>query len=70
MVFLSTPLSRAAAVRLEKFGVAAYKIGSGELNNYPLIEHIAEYGKQMIVSTGMNEIRSSAKAGNKLEKYG
>ena len=41
MVFLSTPFSRAAAERLEQFGVAAYKIGSGELNNYPLIEHIA-----------------------------
>ena len=59
-----------AAVRLEKFGVAAYKIGSGELNNYPLIEHIAEYGKPMIVSTGMNDIRSIAKAVNILEKYG
>lgn len=70
MVFLSTPFSRAAAVRLEKFGVAAYKIGSGELNNYPLIEHIAEYGKPMIVSTGMNDIRSIAKAVNILEKYG
>lgn len=70
MVFLSTPFSRAAAVRLEKFGVAAYKIGSGELNNYPLIEHIAEYGKPMIVSTGMNDIRNIAKAVNILEKYG
>ena len=50
--------------------MAAYKIGSGELNNYPLIEHIAEYGKPMIVSTGMNDIRSIAKAVNILEKYG
>ena len=43
-------------------GVKAYKIGSGELNNYPLVEHIAEYGKPMIVSTGMNDIKSVAKA--------
>lgn len=70
MVFLSTPFSRAAAVRLERFGVSAYKIGSGELNNYPLIEHIAEYGKPMIVSTGMNDIRSVSKAVNILERYG
>ena len=41
MVFLSTPFSRAAAVRLEKFGVAAYKIGSGELNNLSLIHILA-----------------------------
>lgn len=55
MVFLSTPFSRAAAERLERMGVHAYKIGSGELNNYPLIEHIAEFGKPMIVSTGMDD---------------
>lgn len=70
MAFLSTPFSRAAADRLEKFGVSAYKIGSGELNNYPLIEHIAQFHKPMIVSTGMNDIRSIAKAVNILEKYG
>lgn len=69
MCFLSTPFSRAAADRLEKFGVHAYKIGSGELNNYPLIEHVAEFGKPMIVSTGMNDIRSIEKAVNIMEKY-
>lgn len=69
MFYLSTPFSRAAANRLEKFGVHAYKIGSGELNNYPLIEHIAEFGKPMIVSTGMNDIKSIEKAVNILEKY-
>lgn len=70
MVFMSTPFSRAAAERLEKFGVKIYKIGSGELNNYPLIEHVASYGKPMIVSTGMNDIRSIAKAVNIMEKKG
>lgn len=62
MVFLSTPFSRAAADRLERFGVKAYKIGSGELNNYPLIKHVASFGKPMIVSTGMNDIQSIKKA--------
>jgi sialic acid synthase SpsE len=56
LVFLSTPFSRAAADRLEKFGVLAYKIGSGEMNNFPLIEHIAGFGKPMLVSTGMNAL--------------
>lgn len=69
MVFLSTPFSRAAADRLEHFGVKAYKIGSGELNNYPLIEHIAQFHKPMLVSTGMNDIPSISKAVNILEKY-
>lgn len=62
MIFISTPFSRAAADRLQKFNVPAYKIGSGECNNYPLLEHIASFGKPVILSTGMNTIESIAKA--------
>lgn len=62
MIFISTPFSRAAAERLEKFNVAGYKIGSGECNNYPLLEHIASFNKPVILSTGMNTIESIAKA--------
>jgi len=69
MIFISTPFSRAAADRLERMGVSAYKIGSGECNNYPLIEHIASFGKPMIVSTGMNDIPSIRKTVDILEKY-
>ena len=58
MIFLSTPFSRVAAIQLEKIGVLAYKIGSGECNNYPLIKHIASYGKPIILSTGMNDVKS------------
>jgi len=69
MIFLSTPFSRAAANRLENMGVLAYKIGSGECNNYPLIEHIARFGKPIILSTGMNSIESVRKAVKILERY-
>jgi len=69
MIFISTPFSRAAADRLERMGVCAYKIGSGECNNHPLIEHIASFGKPMIVSTGMNDINSVRKTVNILEEY-
>ena len=69
MIFISTPFSRDAADRLERMGVSAYKIGSGECNNYPLIEHIASFGKPMIVSTGMNDISSVRKTVNILDKY-
>ena len=58
MIFLSTPFSRAAADRLERMGVEAYKIGSGECNNLPLLEHVAKFKKPMILSTGMNDIES------------
>lgn len=69
MIFLSTPFSRAAADRLERMGVVAYKIGSGEMNNYPLLDHIASFGKPMIVSTGMNNIESVRKAVEILERH-
>jgi len=62
MIFISTPFSRAASERLERMNVKAYKIGSGECNNYPLLEHIASFGKPVILSTGMNTIKSVAKA--------
>jgi sialic acid synthase SpsE len=58
MIYLSTPFSRAAADRLERMGVQAYKIGSGECNNYPLVRHIASFGKPVILSTGMNDLES------------
>ncbi|TKD70738.1 N-acetylneuraminate synthase [Pseudalkalibacillus hwajinpoensis] len=67
MIFLSTPFSRAAAERLERMNVKAYKIGSGEMNNHPLLDHIASFGKPMIVSTGMNDIESVKKAVEILE---
>lgn len=69
LIYLSTPFSRAAANRLEKMEVSAYKIGSGECNNYPLIEHIASFGKPIILSTGMNNIDSISLAVKILEKY-
>lgn len=68
MIFISTPFSRAAANRLQKMDVPAYKIGSGECNNYPLLEHIAKFGKPVILSTGMNDLESISHAANIFEK--
>ncbi|WP_298497010.1 MULTISPECIES: N-acetylneuraminate synthase family protein [Helicobacter] len=58
LVYLSTPFSRAAANRLQDMGVSAFKIGSGECNNTPLLKHIASFKKPMILSTGMNNLAS------------
>lgn len=69
MIFISTPFSRAAANRLEQMQVPGYKIGSGECNNYPLLEHIASFGKPVILSTGMNTIESVRKAVAIFEKH-
>ena len=69
MIFLSTPFSRAAADRLERLGVTAYKIGSGECNNYPLIEHIARFAKPVILSTGMNNMETISRAVSVLRRH-
>lgn len=70
LLYLSTPFSRAAADRLEKFGVQAFKIGSGELNNFPLLDHVAQFGKPMIVSTGMNDIKTIKAAVDVMKRRG
>lgn len=68
-IFISTPFSRAAADRLERMGVCGYKIGSGECNNYPLIEHIASFKKPIILSTGMNDLDSIRPAVEIIRKH-
>ena len=69
MIFLSTPFSRAAADRLMRMDVKAFKVGSGECNNYPLLRHIAQAHKPVILSTGMNTISSIRKAVNIFRQY-
>lgn len=68
-IFISTPFSRAAVDRLEKFKVPAYKIGSGECNNYPLVEYIASKGRPIILSTGMNDLKSIDQSVKIFKKY-
>ena len=58
ILFFSTPFSREGADRLNELGVELYKIGSGECNNLPLLNHVANFKKPMILSTGMNDISS------------
>lgn len=68
-IFISTPFSREAVFRLERMGVPAYKIGSGECNNYPLLELVASIKKPVILSTGMNTIDSVRKAVDIFRKH-
>jgi len=58
MTYLSTPFSREAVDRLERMNVSMYKIGSGELNNFPLVKYIVSTGKPIILSTGMNDFKA------------
>ena len=58
MIYISTPFSRKAADFLAEINVPAFKIGSGEADNLPLIKHIAAFGKPVILSTGMQSIQT------------
>jgi sialic acid synthase SpsE len=70
ILYLSTPFSREASDRLEEMGVPAFKIGSGECNNLPLLRHIAAKGKPIILSTGMNDIASVRRSVLVIREFG
>ena len=69
LIYLSTPFSFEALDFLESIDVPAYKIGSGECNNYPLVEAIASKNKPVIMSTGMNSIESIKPSVEIFRKY-
>lgn len=62
LIFISTPFSFAAIDRLKALDVPAFKIGSGECNNLPFVEHVARCGKPVILSTGMNDLAAIARS--------
>lgn len=60
--FMSSPFSNKAVDLLEEVGVKRYKVGSGEINNFLLLEKIAKTRKPVIISSGMsswNELSDS-----------
>jgi len=56
IVFLSTPFDEDSADFLDALGVPAFKVGSGDLTNLPLLEHVARKRKPVILSTGMADL--------------
>jgi N-acetylneuraminate synthase len=56
MVFLSSPFSPEAADLLERLGMTAWKVASGEITNLPLIERMAATGRPVMLSTGMSPL--------------
>ncbi len=52
--FMASPFSQAAIDLLERIGVKGYKIGSGEVSNYLMLEKICNTGKPIILSSGMS----------------
>jgi len=65
ILFLSSPFDHGSADLLERLGVAAFKVGSGELTNHPLLARLAATRKPVILSTGMaslDEVTAAADA--------
>ena len=56
MMIFSTPFDFESADFLEDLGVSAFKIASADLVNIPLIKHVANKQKPIIISTGMSKI--------------
>lgn len=52
--FMSSPFSNAAVDLLEEIGIKRYKVGSGEVTNFLLLEKIAQTKKPVIISSGMS----------------
>lgn len=70
MEFISSPFSIAAVELLEKLDVKRYKIGSGELTNYLMLDAIANTKKPIILSSGMSDWNELDETINFLKPYG
>lgn len=62
IIFFSTPFDEESVATLDKAGVPAFKISSGDLNNLPLLRIIAKTGRPMILSTGMSSMAEISEA--------
>jgi len=71
MPFLCTPHDEDVLPFLaDELKIAAFKVGSGELENWPFLEKIASYGRPIILSTGMHELEQIKDSMNILQANG
>jgi N,N'-diacetyllegionaminate synthase len=68
--FISSPFSNAAVDLLEQVGVHQYKIGSGEVSNFLMLEKIARTGKPILLSSGMSSIEELDQTISLLRPFG
>jgi len=70
IMFLSSPFDTICADFLASLNIPAFKIGSGELTNHPLLAHVAAFGKPMILSTGMATLEETEAAVEIIRTHG
>jgi N-acetylneuraminate synthase len=68
--FLSSPFDIRSADLLESLSVSLYKVPSGEITNFPFLQHVAQKGKPIILSTGMSTLGEVEEAVNVLRDAG
>lgn len=68
--FLSTAFDMESVEYLHSLRLGLWKIPSGEITNYPYLKAIAQYGKPVILSTGMCEMEDVQNAVDVLCKHG
>lgn len=70
LIFLSTPFDELSSDFLEQLNVPAFKISSGELTNLSFLQHLAQKGKPLIISTGMATLAEVEAAVEAIESVG
>lgn len=70
ILFFSTPMSRGAALLLTKVGVELWKVGSGDILDFVLLDYLASSGKPIIISSGMSTLEELDAAIAFLQKRG
>jgi N-acetylneuraminate synthase/N,N'-diacetyllegionaminate synthase len=70
IVFLSSPFDKESVDLLYELDVPAFKVGSGEITDFPLLKHIAKKGKPIILSTGMATLGEIEEALNVIRSEG
>lgn len=56
LIFLSTPFDETSGNDLNQLGTPAFKVSSGDITHLPLLEHLAAFGKPILLSTGMSTL--------------
>jgi N,N'-diacetyllegionaminate synthase len=67
--FLSTPFSFEAADFLNSIGMEAFKVASSDMSCLPFLEHIAQYNKPILLSTGASTLEEIKEAVTTIRKY-
>ncbi len=67
IMFMSTPMSRGAAKRLNKLNPKVWKVGSGDILDFVTLDYLAETKKPIIFSSGMSTLEETEKAINFLK---